>query len=499
VNKKKILMITSETVPFAKTGGLADVITDLAVELKKQGHDVRILMPRYYHIDRVNLQKHPQALSVWMDGKEEWLGVFEASVGEGESVCPVYFMDHERYFGREGIYGPRPDEAFFDNAARYALMCRGTFQLCRMLHWIPDILHCHDWTASPVCYLLQREERFREFGNTAGILTIHNLGYQGIFGLEESRFIQKDVDSFSLSVLEFEGNLNFLKAGIMSANKITTVSPTYAREIQEPEQGFNLNGLLSYRKEDLKGILNGVNYTIWNPEQDPHLGDHTFSLENIRPKVQVKRSLQKEMGLPVDSKVPLVGIITRLVDQKGINELFSPHTGAVERICQECNIQFALLGSGETWCEEEIRKLQTKYPHFRAYLGYNEGLAHRIEGGSDFFLMPSRYEPCGLNQIYSLSYGTLPIVRATGGLADTVENYDQKTGSGTGFVFHDLNQRVIYDVMKWVTETWYERRTHIRKMRKKAMSLRYTWSKSAHEYNQVYDEALQKLKQYPKP
>lgn len=486
-------MITSEAVPYAKTGGLADVVSALALELARKGHDVRLLLPRYYRIDRSKLECHPQPLSVWMNGKEEWTGVYETVLEDGGASCPVYFLDHEFYFGRDGIYGHRMDEGFSDNAARYALLCRGTFQLCRMLHWIPDVFHCHDWAAAPVCYLLQKEEKYREFGRSISVLTIHNLGYQGKFGLDEARYIQQEMDSYHLSTLEFEGDLNYLKAGIMSAHKLTTVSPTYAQEIQGEEQGFRLNGLLHYRREDLTGILNGIDYNIWNPAKDKYLGDNTFTPDNIRPKAKLKGHVQKTMGLPVDSKVPLVGIITRLVDQKGIQEMFSPGKGAMFNICRDMDVQFAILGSGDAWCEEEISRLSEKLPNLGVYIGYNNELAHNIEAGCDFFLMPSRYEPCGLNQIYSLAYGTLPIVRATGGLADTVENYDQKKGEGTGFTFYDLYPEVLYNVMKWVVETWYERRPHIRKMRKRAMERHFSWPMAAEEYEMVYEEGVKKI------
>ena len=492
MDKKKILMVTSETVPFAKTGGLADVVSALALELSRRGHDVRILLPRYYRIDRDKLTLLHEPLSIWIDGKEEWTAVYEGTLSDENTSCPVYFLDHEIYYGRDGIYGSRLDEGFEDNAARYALLCRGAFQLCRMLHWIPDVFHCHDWAAAPVCYLLQREEVHRDFSRSVGVLTIHNLGYQGIFALEDARYIQKEMDSYQLSTLEFEGDLNFLKAGIMSAHKITTVSPTYAQEIQGDEQGFRLNGLLHYRREDLTGILNGIDYSVWSPKTDPYIEGYNFTADNIKPKAALKKSLQKEMGLTVDSKTPLVGIITRLVDQKGIQELFSPGKGALYNICHDMDVQFVILGSGDYWCEEELNRLADKLPNLSVFIGYNNELAHRIEGGSDFFLMPSRYEPCGLNQIYSLSYGTLPIVRATGGLADTVENYNQETGSGTGFVFYDLYPEVLYSVMQWVCETWYERRPHIRKMRKQAMEKSFTWNRAAEGYEDIYVSALEK-------
>jgi starch synthase len=492
MEKKKILMITSEAIPYAKTGGLADVVTALALELSRKGHDVRILLPRYYRIDRSKLEHHPQPLSVWMNDKEEWTGVYETKLEDGEGSCTVYFLDHEMFFGRDGIYGHRMDKGFEDNAIRYALLCRGAFQLCRMLHWIPDVFHCHDWAAAPVCYLLQKEEIYKEFARSISVLTIHNLGYQGKFALEDAKYIQQEMESFHLSTLEFEGDLNYLKSGIMSAHKLTTVSPTYAREIQGHEQGFKLNGLLHYRREDLTGILNGIDYNVWNPAIDPLLGEYNYTSDNMKPKGALKRLVQKEMNLPLNSKVPLVGIITRLVDQKGIQELFAPGRGAMYSICRNMDVQFAILGSGDYWCEEELNSLSKQLPNLSVFIGYNDELAHKIEGGCDFFLMPSRYEPCGLNQIYSLAYGTLPIVRATGGLADTVENYDQEKGEGTGFVFNDLYPDVLYNVMKWVTETWYERRPHIRKMRKKAMATHFSWTMAAEAYEKVYQEGANK-------
>lgn len=420
-------MVTSETVPFAKTGGLADVVTALSVQLKKMGHDVRVLMPRYYHIDRSVLKKHDDALGIWLGWGEEWTAVYEGAL-PGSDV-PVYFLDHERFFGRDGIYGHRPDEGFKDNAARFALLSRGAFQLCRMLHWTPDVLHCHDWPSAPACYLLKKEEQERGFSDTKSILTIHNIGYQGIFPLKDALFLQPETDMMNLSTLEFSGALNFLKAGITTADKITTVSPTYAEEIKRPDFGFNMDGLLNYRSHDLSGILNGIDYDDWNPETDKYLTPDNYSAEKISGKAAVKKKLQKRMGLKVNQKTPLVGIVSRLVDQKGIRELFEPGSGAVYSVCRDMDVQFAILGSGDVWCEIELSELSEKLPNLSVNIGYDNALAHMIEAGSDFFLMPSRYEPCGLNQIYSLVYGTLPIVRRTGGLADTVENYDADNNS----------------------------------------------------------------------
>lgn len=480
-------MLTSETVPFAKTGGLADVVTALAVELKNKGHDVRVLMPRYYHIDRNSLKKHEGALGIWLCADEEWTAVYESSLPDSE--VPVYFIDHERFYGRDGIYGAKADEGFEDNAARYSLLSRGAFQLCRKLGWIPDIIHAHDWTSAPACYLLKKEEKYREFTDTRSVLTIHNIGYQGIFALNDAVFLQPEIDVFNLSTVEYSGALNFLKAGIMTADKITTVSPTYAEEIKRPEYGFGMDGLLRYRQQDLRGIINGIDYSIWNPETDEYIAPNNFTDESIKNKSAAKKQLQKEMGLKTAASVPVVGIVTRLVNQKGIQELCAPGSGSLYSICRDFNIQMVILGSGDAWCEQELGNLSSQLPNLAVKIGYDNRLAHLIEAGSDFFLMPSRYEPCGLNQIYSLAYGTLPIVRNTGGLADTVENYDSSTGEGTGFVFDDLRPDVIYDVVKWVVETWEEHRSDIRRMRKRAMKKRFTWEKSALEYLEVYESA----------
>ena len=258
--------------------------------------------------------------------------------------------------------------------------------------------------------------------------------------------------------------MNLLKAGIATADCLTAVSPTYAREIQTPEQGFGLDGLLRYRSADLVGILNGADLEGWDPESDPYLPAR-YSAQDLSGKAACKAALQREFGLPVDPGKPLVGMVSRLVDQKGVGELFGPLSGSAYRVCADMALQFAVLGSGEKWCEDEVRSLAGRLPNFRARIGYDERLSHLVEAGSDFFMMPSRYEPCGLNQMYSLRYGTLPIVHRTGGLADTVENYIQDTGAGTGFMFDNLTPRAIYDTVGWAVWAWYNRREHVEAMR----------------------------------
>ena len=480
-------MISSEAVPFAKSGGLGDVVSALAKELHNAGHDVRIILPRYYNIDRDKLQLMPQPLGVPLGFGEEWTAVYTTKLLDSE--VPVYFLDNEHLFGRKGIYGPTPDSEYPDNAKRFTLLSRGAFQLCKLLGWIPDIMHAHDWPAAMVPVYLYTWERETVFSNTAGIFTIHNLGYQGIFPKQEFHHTQLSWEHFHYSGFEFHDKVNFLQAGLRNADVLTTVSPTYAREIQEPKNGFQMDGVLRHRKNDLFGILNGIDYSVWNPETDKHLPLH-YTAADMKNKTKVKLELQKKFELPRDETIPVISMITRLVDQKGMGPLLGPSYGSLYKICAELTVQFIVLGTGETWCEEELKSLASKLPNLRIHLDYNSSLAHLIEGGSDFFLMPSKYEPCGLNQMYSLRYGTLPIVRRTGGLADTVENYDQSDGSGTGFVFDDLTPESIFNTVGWAVWTWYNNPEHIRAMRKSAMQKRFSWEKSTDKYLNIYQWAL---------
>lgn len=484
----KILMVTAETVPFAKTGGLADMVSALAIQLAEMGHDVRIVMPRYYRIDRNRLSKLEGPMAVAAGQAETWSAVYETRMPGCEKI-PVYFIDHEQCFGRDGVYGVPSETDFHDNPYRFAVLCHGAFQLCRKLGWMPDIMHCHDWSTCLVPVLLKHVCRYCGFEQTASVLTIHNQGYQGQYSKDSFPALGIDWGLYYGAGFEHEGGINFLQAGVSCADMITTVSPTYAHEIQTPEGGFGMDGLLRVRSDVIKGILNGADLRQWNPEIDKKIPAQ-YSAKNMAGKAVCKRELQEHMGLEVNPDVPVIGIITRLVDQKGIAEIFAPTYGSIYQICTEMNVQVAVLGSGESWCENEIRALQSKLPNLRAYIGYDDALSHLIEAGSDFFLMPSKYEPCGLNQIYSMIYGTLPIVKRTGGLADTVENYNQDTGDGTGFVFDQLTPRSVYDTVGWAVWAYYNRKDHIRKMQQAGMKKTFTWDEAAQKYEAVYREAL---------
>lgn len=484
----KILMVTAETVPFAKTGGLADMVSALAIQLTKMGHDVKIVMPRYYKIDRSKLTLLEGPMAIAAGHSETWSAVYTTTM-PGCDKLSVYFIDHEQCFGRDGIYGVPSETDFHDNPYRFAVLNHGAFQLCRKLNWYPDVIHCHDWSACLAPAILKHVCRYCGFEKTASVLTIHNQGYQGQYSKESFTSLGIDWGLYYGAGFEHNGGINFLQAGVTTADMITTVSPTYAKEIQTPEGGFGMDGLLRVRSEVVRGILNGADLKEWSPEVDKKI-PAKYSAKDMKGKAVCKEELQKKMGLEINPDIPVIGIVTRLADQKGIAEIFAPSYGSIYQICNDMKVQVVVLGSGEAWCENEIRNLQSKLPNFRAYIGYDDALSHLIEAGSDFFLMPSKYEPCGLNQIYSMLYGTLPIVRKTGGLADTVDNYNQETGEGTGFVFEHLTPRAIYDTVGWAVWAYYNKKDHIKKMQQTGMKKTFGWDEAAKKYIEIYNEAI---------
>ncbi len=492
-NIKKILMIASEAHPFAKSGGLADVVSALSKSLTDQGHDVKIILPRYYSIDKSSLKCYESPMCINMDYGEEWVQMMYTTLPDSD--VPIYFIDHEELFGRDGYYGPSPAEEYPDNSRRFSVLCKAAFQFCKFTHWIPDIMHCHDWQSALVPALLYNSDTDPLFHRTASVLTIHNLGYQGWFPFEDINFSSLDKSHN----VHNDGIFNFLRIGVDKADVLTTVSPTYAKEILTDEYGHNLNHALKRREGDLFGILNGCDYNIWDPKTDKTLTPLNYSQDDLSNKMLIKKKLQKKVGLEVNSSIPLFGIITRLVDQKGIGALCGPSHGSLFRICAELKIQLVILGTGENWCEEELKSIDERVPNFSFISAFNNELSHLIEAGSDFFIMPSKYEPCGLNQIYSLKYGTLPIVRNTGGLADTVECYDEKNSTGTGFIFNDLTPGAIYDTVAWATWAWYNKKNDILNMQQRAMRQDYSWQKSGKEYAEVYQWALdRKENRYPR-
>jgi starch synthase len=492
----KILMASSEAHPYAKTGGLADMVSALSITLAKLGHDVRIVLPRYYKIDRAGIDLLEGAMGIPMGGAEEWCAVYQGELPGSLKKYPVrvYFIDHEQFFGREGIYGSPGEPDFLDNPRRFAFFSRSVFQLCRKIGWFPDILHSHDWPAAMTNVYLKFWERplgeQGEFAGTSSLLTIHNLGYQGIYGKDNYGYAGLGWDVFYNAGFEDWDMMNILKAGLYSADKLNTVSPHYAEETKTQAQGFHLDGVLRYRSADYSGILNGIDTAVWNPAQDGFI-PQKYGIADFREgKAKAKAALQAEFGLPADPDTPLIGMVTRLTDQKGVGRLFGPGHGSAWSICRDMKVQLVLLGSGESWCEQEVQGLDSRLPNFKCRIGYREDLSHLIEAGSDFFLMPSLYEPCGLNQMYSLVYGTPPIVRNTGGLTDTVENFNQETGEGTGFMFNELNPQAVYDTVGWAVWAWYNRRPQIEAMQRRGLKKDFSWEKSAEKYIQLYESCL---------
>ena len=492
----KILMATSEAFPYVKAGGLADMVSALSLTLAKQGHEVRMVIPRYYTIDRTKLELEALEgpMGVPMGGWEEWSEVCVGDLPGSPKDNPVRvcFIDHEKFFGREGIYGSQEDPDFLDNPRRFTFFCRAVFQLCKKIGWYPDVLHAHDWPGSLIPVFLKFVERRGGFAKTASILTIHNLGYQGIYSKDNFYHTGLGWDVFYNAGFEDWNMMNLLKAGICSADLLNTVSPNYAEETKTSAYGCRLDGILRSRAADYRGILNGIDTEIWNTETDP-LIPVPYSTKDMSGKAKAKELLQQKFGLPPSPETPVIGIVSRLTSQKGVGELFGPAYGSAYNLCRNLNIQLVILGTGEPWCENEIRSLAAKLSNLKAKIGYDETLSHLIEAGCDFFLMPSRYEPSGLNQMYSLAYGTIPIVRNTGGLTDTVENFNQDTGSGTGFMFDDLTPQAIYNTVAWANWAYYNRRPQIEAMRVRGMEKDFSWGKSAEKYVQMYEEAREKI------
>ena len=486
--KHSILMVSSEVAPFAKSGGLAESVSALAQELDRSGHDVRILMPRYRDIRRDRLYRYPTPFSVRVGQDMFTTAIYEGRLGESSVV--VYFIDHEDLYAREGIYGP-PGGSYGDNLRRFTLLNHAAFALGPFLGWEPDVVHAHDWPAGLVPVIAQRRGTVG-VQRPATVMTIHNIGYQGTFAVGD--FPQTGlnwVDLAESGLLHFD-SLNLLKAGIVNADYVTTVSPTYAKEITTARKGFSLDGVLSARDDTLVGILNGVDYDVWNPEKDPYL-DVKYTVETVALKERTKASLKMELGLPVADNLPLIGMVSRLVDQKGFEELSAPGYGALPDILQRGKCQIAVLGSGEERYEYYLRSLAHRYQNLAVVIGFDERLAHHIEAASDFFLMPSRYEPCGLNQLYSLRYGTLPIVTRTGGFVDTVEEASAR--GGTGFFMEEPCPTAIVDGVNAAVDMYHDEPNRIQAMRTHAMRQRFGWEEPASDYEKVYASAIRSARE----
>jgi starch synthase len=481
----KILLVSSEVVPFAKTGGLADVAGSLPKALAFAGHDnagndVRVVMPRYRQIEGASYRLD---FPVHFKDRYETAIIKESSIESNyqgiHKTIPVYMIDNYHYFYRDRMY------MFDDEAERFAFFCRAVLEMLPRLDWQPDIIHCNDWQSGPIPLLLKTHYCQDPFYNRiATVFTIHNLQYQGNFSKDTLKLFNLGEEYFHPDLLEFFGGVSFMKAGILYSDVINTVSRTYAEEIQRPELGERMDGLLRKRSADLYGIVNGINYHEFNPRTDPRI-HRNFDQYSVFNKKENKFALQKEMGLP-EKDIPVIGLITRLVDQKGLDLI----SQIIDPLMQE-DIQFVVLGSGDPHYEQLFENIKSRYPQkIGLYIGFNAILAQRIYAGSDMFLMPSRFEPCGLGQLISLRYGTIPIVRLTGGLADTVNDFNPATGSGNGFGFSEYSGMALLHTVRRALQLYREHPEQWQYLVKNAMELDFSWARSGVEYLQLYQEAI---------
>jgi 1,4-alpha-glucan branching enzyme len=477
-----IVMLSSEVAPLAKTGGLADMAGSLAASLEGLGHQVSVIMPAYRRVFQSNVPLRDTGMRVTVShgGHTEEVQVLAATIGQD---VPVYLIRSDRHFDRHDLYGT-PEGDFPDNAERFAFFCRAALELLREIG-APDVLHAHDWQTAPAIFFLKAQpERYPGLAAVRTVLTIHNLGYQGLFSPEEWRHLDLDRSFFTMQWLEFYGKINFLKGGLAAADAVTTVSPTYAREIVTAEHGFGLEGVLARRGGNLIGILNGVDYRTWNPATDRFLAAN-YSPEDMAGKRACKADLQRLFGLPEEPGVPLMGMVCRLAAQKGVDLL--------EEVLDEMlarDLQFVLVGSGDRKYQDIFEQAARRHQdRMRMRIAFEEELAHKVEAGSDLFLMPSRYEPSGLNQLYSLKYGTIPVVRATGGLKDSVQEFDAETGTGTGYLFEAYEGTALLQAIERALSA-YAHEDQWKVLMRNAMRADYSWNESARKYVALYYRLL---------
>ncbi|MFA6142821.1 MAG: glycogen synthase GlgA [Candidatus Omnitrophota bacterium] len=462
MEKLKVLFASSEVVPFAKTGGLADVAGSLPIALAEAGVDARVIMPKYASVKI----------------KED-----EAVIGKDSKV---YFVRNDEYYNRKELYGDKFGD-YHDNLDRFTFFSREILERCKREGFVPDIIHCNDWQTALVPVYLNTNYKYDDvFSKTKTLLTIHNMAYQGLFPKEEYPKIGLDWILFSIDYFEFYDKVNLMKAGLVYSDAISTVSPTYAKEILTKEFGCGLEGVLKTRENVLSGILNGLDYELWNPATDKKIFKQ-YSAENIEDKYANKEALQKQLGLKVDRDIPMIGLISRLADQKGLD--------LIAKIIDDLlnlKIQFVLLGTGDNKYHmlfEKMAKIHQKNTSIN--LKFDATLAQKIYAASDLFLIPSRYEPCGLGQMISFKYGTVPVVRQTGGLKDSVTEFDPKTGNGNGFAFEDYRSDALFAAIKRALAL-YKNKAAWAGLVKKIMGLDYSWNTSAKEYIKLYNKMLKR-------
>jgi starch synthase len=477
-----VVFAASECVPFSKTGGLADVVGALPRTLVSAGHQVSVYVPRYRQTQLKGAQTVVSSITVPFDDRYRFCSVVSGGKQAGVSF---YFVEYPPFFDREALYGTSAGD-YPDNAERFALFSRAVLEASKIIG-TPQVFHCHDWQSALIPVLLRTQyAEDPAFRDVATVFTIHNLGYQGLFPPDTLPLLTLPWDLFTISRMEFFGNVNFLKGALIFSDLITTVSKKYSQEIQTTEFGFGLEGVLRTRASAVTGILNGVDYDEWSPETDKFIVAR-YSTQDLSGKAKCKQDLLEAFGITnPDARLPVIGIVSRFAAQKGFDLI----SQIMERLARE-GLIMVVLGNGDKTYEEMFQRLAKQFPQKIAVkVAYDNTIAHKIEGGSDMFLMPSRYEPCGLNQIYSLKYGTVPIVRATGGLDDTIEHWVPRTGKGTGFKFTDYNGEALLLTIKEALRAFRDQNSWQQLMRN-GMSKDFSWGASAKEYIRVYERARQ--------
>lgn len=489
----KILFVTSEVYPFMKTGGLADVSAALPQTLAEMGHEVRIVVPKYGAVDERRFKIHEvvrlKDLTVKIGDKDVVFSL-KSSFLPGQKVrVQIYFLDNHEYFGgRNSLYSdPMTGQDYPDNDERFILLSHSVFQLISKLGWIPDIIHCNDWQGGLIPVYLKTlykdEPSFQQFKT---LITIHNLANQGVFPKSSFKKTGLPAELNNKKILEHNGKLNFIKGGLLYADVINTVSETYANEIRtDDEIGAGLKSIVTKRKDDLYGIINGIDKRVWSPDKDKII-PKKYTAKNLEDKLENKKVLAEKFRFRYDENIPIIGIISRLYDSKGFNLVMDAFPTLMKM-----NIQLILLGTGEKKYHNYFEKMLGKYPDkFACYLSFNDELAHLIEAGADIFLMPSKFEPCGLNQMYSLVYGTVPLVRETGGLADTVIRYNEKTGEGNGFMFKNYESDALIKELNRALKIFEDKKTW-QKIMKNGMKSDFSWDSSAKKYLDLYKTMLE--------
>ncbi len=475
-----ILLISSEVAPFAKSGGLADVAGALPRALRRLGHDVRIVLPCYRTVrQRFPLEKTGIDIEMVVDGRPQRAEILQTSLED----VPVYLVEQPHYFDRDGLYGTAAGD-YPDNAERFGFFCRTVLELPRRLHWRPDVLHCNDWQSGLVPVLLRTTHpKDRFFAATGSLLTIHNLGYQGVFPAKILSSLGLDPHLLTPTGLEYWGQLSFLKGGVVFANRVNTVSETYCRETLTPAYGFGFDGILRARGTAYSGILNGLDERQWNPATDAAL-TKTYNSDNPKEKADCKCALQKELGLTVDPELPLLAMVTRLDTQKGLDLV----EAAWERLLAR-NLQLVLLGTGEEKHMRFFADRQGSQPEQVAIrLAFDDALSRRIYAGSDLFLMPSHYEPCGLGQLIALRYGCIPVVRRTGGLADTVTDPAEDAATANGFTFGEPSPLSLLVAVDRALNLYRQPQRWLTMVRR-GMRQDFSWDRSAQHYLELYRQA----------